>query len=89
MGMDTESEGPELPALLLSRHPGEFFGSLAAGDLPSALPWCRGAGFLADAFRFPSGPVLGGPLQPPFGIAPAATGACSRQRLCSPSVGAS
>ena len=45
--------------LLLSHHPGEFFGSLTAGDLPSALPWCRGAGFLADAFRFPSGPVLG------------------------------
>lgn len=74
MGMDTESDGPEL--LLLSLHPGEFFGSLTAGDLPSALPWCRGAGFLAHTFRFPPGPVLGGPLQPPFGIAPAATGVC-------------
>lgn len=57
--MDTESEGPELPALLLSRHPGEFFGSLTAGDLPSALPWCRGRVFLLMLLGSPQVQSLG------------------------------
>lgn len=72
MGMDTESEGPEL--LLLSSP----WGAPSEGPPQGIFPLHflgAGGGFSCSYFRFPSGPVLG-VLCSLFGTAPATPGVC-------------